>query len=161
MADSEALAKLHDIHLPKSIGWWPLAPGWYVVSLSILILLFLLAYLSYRSYSNGKAKRQALQILRLYEEEYLLEPNSQLSSMKVSELLRRVALVYYPREEVASLQGEAWIAFLISSSKGIDFNALSDYLLALPYQPAREINLQPLFSKARLWIKQRGRPCLN
>lgn len=161
MADSQVLAKLHDIHLPPSIGWWPLAPGWYLVILSAVLFTFFVTYLARRSYLNGRAKRQALQLLKRYEQEYQTKPNSQISSMNVSELLRRVALVYFPREEVASLQGTAWIAFLTKSSKGIDFNALSDYLLVLPYQPAQEISLQPLFSNARLWIRQRGKPCLN
>ena len=81
--------------------------------------------------------------------------------MKISELLRRVALVYFPREEVASLKGEAWLTFLSRTSKRIDFNQLRDYLLEFPYQAAREIDLQPLFYGAKEWIKQRRVPCSN
>lgn len=161
MAESQALAKLHDIHLPEPIGWWPLAPGWYLLLLIALIVLGLVIYLVRRSHKNKRAKRQALELLQRYELEYQKDANSQQSSMRVSELLRRVALAYYPREEVASLQGEAWLAFLTKTSKGIDFNVLSNYLLALPYQPAKEVDLGPLFFNARRWIKQRGIPCSN
>ncbi|ARG96328.1 DUF4381 domain-containing protein [Legionella micdadei] len=162
MAESSAvLAKLHDIHLPAPIGWWPLAPGWYLLLFLCLILIVFLIYLARRTYANGQAKRQALQLLEVYEQEYRREQDSQASSMKVSELLRRVALVYFPREEVASLQGEAWLEFLNKTSKGIEFNKLRNYLLEIPYQPATDIDLQPLFHCAKAWIKQRGAPCLS
>lgn len=159
MAEPQVLTKLHDIQLPAPISWWPLAPGWYLLLLLSLFLVVLLIYIARRSYVNGRAKRQALQLLEIYEQEYQRDSNSQLSSMKVSELLRRVALVYFSREQVASLQGEAWLAFLNKTSKGIDFNRLRDELLELPYQPAKDVDLQFLFRGAKAWIKQRGTPC--
>lgn len=161
MSDSQVLAKLHDIHLPAPIGWWPLAPGWYFLILLGFVVLALAAYFIHHHYLNGRAKRQALQLLEQFEQEYQREHNSQLSSMKISELLRRVSLVYFPREEVASLQGESWLQFLAKNSKGINFDALRSYLLELPYQPAQDIDLQPLFRGIKSWIKQRGAPCSN
>ncbi|KTC88043.1 MULTISPECIES: DUF4381 domain-containing protein [Legionella] len=162
MAESQAiLAKLHDIKLPTPISWWPLAPGWYLLLVLILILIAVLSYLARRAYLNGRPKRQALRLLKTYEQEYQQERNSQVCSMKVSELLRRVALVYFPREEVASLQGEAWLHFLDKTSKKIDFNKLRAHLLETPYQPTSDADLQPLFRCANAWIKQRGAPCLS
>lgn len=157
----EVLAKLHDIHLPAPISWWPLAYGWTILLLLSLILIAFFLYLGCRAYSNGKAKRQALRLLEMYEQEYQREQNSQVSSMKVSELLRRVALVYFPREEVASLQGEAWLDFLNKTAKKINFHGQRSYLLELPYQAESKVDLQPLFSMAKTWIKQRGVPCLS
>jgi hypothetical protein len=159
MAESQVLAKLHDIQLPAPIGWWPLAPGWYLLLLLSLVLLTLLLYLAHRFYVNGRAKRRALQLLTDYEREFQHHRNSQLASMNVSELLRRVALVYFSREEVASLRDEAWLAFLNKTAKGININQLRVYLVELPYQPAKDIDLEPLFRCAKTWIKQRGTPC--
>jgi hypothetical protein len=162
VAESQAiLTKLHDIKLPSPIGWWPLAPGWYLLLALILILITVLIYLARRAYLNARPKRQALQLLEAYKQEYQREHNSQACSMKISELLRRVALVYFPREEVASLQGEAWLNFLTKTSKKIDFKKLQAYLLETPYQPASTVDLQPLFHSAKAWIKQRGAPCLS
>ncbi len=159
MAELQVLAKLHDIHLPVPVNWWPLAPGWYALLILVFILIGLLIYVTRRTYLNGQPKRQALQLLAIYERKYQVERDSQSCSMKISELLRRVALVYFPREEVASLQGEAWLTFLSRTSKRIDFNQLRDYLLEIPYQAASGIDLQPLFYGARAWIKQRRVPC--
>ena len=161
MSEPQELAKLRDIHLPDPISWWPMAAGWYFL-IFLALAVFALSYYFMRSaHRNGRAKRQALELLQSYEHESKHNANSQIISMKISELLRRVALVYFPRKEVARLEGEAWLAFLTSTSEGIDFKAIREHLLALPYQPAKEVDLQPLFSSARQWIKQRGKPCLN
>jgi Domain of unknown function (DUF4381) len=159
VAESQVLAKLHDIQLPAPIGWWPIAPGWYLLLFLGIVLLTLLFYFAYRFYVNGRAKRRALQLLNTCEQDYRLHRNSQLACMKVSELLRRVALVYFPREQVASLRDEAWLAFLNKTVKGVDINQLRVYLLELPYKPAKHVDLQPLFRCAKTWIKQRGTPC--
>ncbi|MBA2710697.1 MAG: DUF4381 domain-containing protein [Tatlockia sp.] len=161
MSEPPELAKLHDIHLPEAIGWWPLAEGWYLLFLLVLIIICLASYYANRFHKNGKAKREALRLLKIYEQEYHSGADSQTISMKISELLRRVALVYFPRKEVAGLQGQAWLNFLSQTSKKIDFNSIEEYLLALPYQPSKNIDLKPLFCRARGWIKQRGKPCLN
>ena len=161
MSEPQELATLRDIHLPEPISWWPIAPGWYLLILVLIAVIAILVYFVRCSYRNGQAKRKALELLHRYEQDYQREANSQLTSLRVSELLRRVALVYFPREEVAGLRGEAWLAFLTRTSKKIDFKALDDYLLVLPYQPAEAIDLKPLFSKVKQWIKQRGKPCSN
>jgi len=157
------LAQLRDIHEPTPIGWWPLAPGWYGLALLVLLILLTLAFFISRSYLNGRAKRQALRLLTNYEQQHQRQPNSQLASARISELLKRVALVYFPREDVASLQGEHWLAFLNNTGKRLDFNQVRAALLEQPYQPPQAVNhdLQLLFSMVRIWISQRGAPCLN
>ena len=155
------LSQLHDIHLPESIGWWPLAPGWYLLAASLFLACLLIGLLGWRSYSNGRAKREALRALSMYQKQYQLDANSQLCSASISELLKRVALAYYPRTRVAGLQGEAWLIFLNNTVKGVNFNAVRMQLLELPWRPSRTQNLQPLFETARKWIMRQGKPCSN
>ena len=159
MSEEQVLAKLRDIHFPAPIHWWPLAPGWYFLMMLILALLGFLLYKSYCSYLNKRAKYQALKLLKSYQQEYESHHNSQLSSMNVSELLRRVALAYFPRDKVAGLQGDAWLEFLNKTSKGLSFTELRDVLLELPYQAEKKSDLRPLFHCAKMWIKQRGVTC--
>jgi len=161
VAKADALAQLKDIHLPDSIGWWPLAPGWYGVIILILFLMMALAYVAYKRHVNALAKNQALELLHSYKEQYEKDRNAQLTSARVSELLRRVALVYYPRAEVASLHGEAWVAFLNQTSKSIDFKPVKSMLLDSPFKTSETVNLKPLLVRAERWIKQRGAPCSN
>lgn len=161
MANVEPLAQLKDIHLPDPISWWPLAPGWYMVMVIILLMIFALFYLAYKRKINAKPKLQALDLLASYKQHYEQEGNTQVTSARVSELLRRVALVYYPRGQVASLHGESWIHFLNQTSKGVDFTPVQAMLLESPFKKGENINLKPLLTRTELWIKQRGVPCLN
>lgn len=161
MSNPDPLAQLKDIHLPQPINWWPLAPGWYVLILLLSFLTLFLAYHAYKRHGYALAKKRALVLLNNYQEHYEKKHNVPVTSSNISELLRRVALVYYPREQVASLHGEAWLQFLNQTSKGIDFNAVRDMLLDAPFKTEETINLKPLFNTAKLWIKQRSVPCSN
>lgn len=161
MAEADPLAQLRDIHLPNAIGWWPLAPGWYILMGLLLLLLSAWAYFLYKKALYARAKKQALALLQSYEEQYTQDNNGPLFSARISELLRRVALVYYPRHEVASLQGEAWLNFLNKTSRGLDFNSVKSMLLESPFKNEESTNLQPLLIQAKAWIKGRGKPCSN
>lgn len=161
MDKTEALAQLKDIHLPPPIHWWPLAPGWYL--LILLMALFTAWSLNklYRRYLRAQPKRMALKLLAEYQQSYEKDKNSQMTSARLSELLRRVALAYYPRSQVASLKGEAWIEFLNQSAKNVDFRSVKNMLLELPFQSKQKTSLKPLFTRTEAWIKQQGGSCSN
>lgn len=155
------LAQLRDIHLPGLVGWWPLAPGWYLLLMILVLTLLSLVFLLRRHYLQAQVKRQALHVLVSYEQAFIEHRNSQITAAQVSELLKRVALMYFSRSDVASLQGDAWIMFLNQTSKQLDFNEVRHELLEVPYQPMTTDDLQRLFQLARQWIHQRRGPCLN
>lgn len=161
MAKTDPLAQLKDIHLPEAISWWPLAPGWYVLLVLIAFAGAFLTLCLYKRYRYALAKKYALILLTTYEKDYEQEQNSSLISARISELLRRVALVYYPRHQVASLHGKAWLDFLNQTGKGIDFNLVQEMLFEAPFKPRGCMNLKPLFHSAKLWIQQRSVPCSN
>lgn len=161
MAKADALTQLKDIHLPAQVGWWPLAPGWYAVLLLLFIAVITITYKLYKRQMNARPKKQALLLLHTYVTQYEQDHNAQLASARISELLKRVALVYYPRAQVASIYGEAWITFLNQTSTGIDFQPVRSMLLETPFQSGAQVHLKPLIRRAELWIKQRRVPCLN
>lgn len=158
LSESPSLATLRDIHLPDPIGWWPLAPGWYGLILFVVILLFLVIFLGYQAYQHRMPKRRALRLLAQYQKQYVLDNNASLACIRVSELLKRVALVYFPRSQVAGLQGEAWLCFLNQTGKKLDFFTVRGELLEVPYCSHTEItSLSTLFRLAADWIRQRTR----
>lgn len=161
MAKPDALAQLKDIHLPSPIHWWPLAPGWYVLIIGCVLMVMGFIHSAHRRHLNARPKKQALILLVHYITEYEQEKDSQMTSARISELLRRVALAYYPRADVASLSGEAWIAFLNKTSHGIEFTPVKSMLLESPFKSSEPINLKPLILRAQAWIKQRSVPCLK
>ncbi|KGP64275.1 hypothetical protein EP47_00020 [Legionella norrlandica] len=161
MAKAEPLAQLRDIHLPEPIGWWPLAPGWYGLMILLLMIIIGITYFIYRKHVHALPKKQALNLLKIYKEQYEKDKNTQLASARISELLKRVALVYYPRSEVASIHGEAWFEFLNNTSRGIDFKPVKSMLLDSPFKASETLDLNPLITRAEQWIKQRRVPCSN
>ncbi|WP_298622232.1 DUF4381 domain-containing protein [uncultured Legionella sp.] len=161
MANPDPLAQLKDIHLPEPVSWWPLATGWYGLMLLIVLILMFITYRVYKRHINGLAKNKALLLLKTYKEHYDKERNAQITSARISELLRRVALVYYPRTEVAAIHGDEWVDFLNKTSKKLDFKPVKAMLLESPFKTGESVDLQPLFTRAEQWIKQRGVPCLN
>ena len=161
IAQPDPLSQLRDIHLPDPIGWWPLAPGWYLLTLFFVLGVIALVYFIRHYYLKGRIKRKALRLLTDYQQEYQSDMNSQVSSAHLSYLLKQVALAYFPRKTVASLQGPAWILFLNESAKGLNFEEVQAELLEMPYQPAKDCDLGLLFDMTRSWIRQRRTPCLN
>ncbi len=116
MADTDAgsLDRLHDIVTPPPVSWWPLAPGWYVVGGLGLILLGLAAWDAAARWRRDRYRREASQELDR------LAPTAQ-NLAAVAELLKRVALVAYPRDQVAALTGEPWLEFLDRTGGGSRF----------------------------------------
>ncbi|MFT6733049.1 MAG: hypothetical protein ACJAS9_001234 [Polaribacter sp.] len=106
--DDSPLNNLRDIHLPENIDQFPLAIGWWIL-LSILICT--LCFIIIRAIK----KQRALRYLRSAKLELKslsqLEANNE-SISKLSALLKRVCLIYYPANLVASINGQAWWDFI-------------------------------------------------
>ena len=159
--NSDLLAQLRDIHLPKPIMWWPLAIGWIGLLVIVFVLCLLMFLFARRYYQRGRARREGMRLLIRYEKDYQQGVSSQIVSTQISDLLRRVALVYFPRQEIAGLQGEPWLDFLNKTGRGVKFDEVRDCLLMLPYQANHSMDLTLLFFYAKKWIQQRRGPCLN
>ncbi len=110
--DPTSLDRLHDIIAPPPVPWWPPAPGWYcVIGFAFFVLLIGLVRL-FLHWQRNRYRREAL--LELARQEAALrnsiQPAGALAAL--AELLKRVSLSAWPREDVASLTGEPWLAFL-------------------------------------------------
>ena len=109
-----SLQNLNDIVLPVTVGWWPLAPGWYFL---IGLFLIALAWLSYRSlqrWIKNRYRRAALTELQLLADDTQSAEKRDSSLRQLPALLKRTALSAYPRNQVASLSGDDWYGFLNS-----------------------------------------------
>ena len=109
---NENALPLRDLHLPEPIGWWPLAPGWWMILAIVVALLGYVLWRFYRRWQFNAPRRFALRELARYEAEFLEHRNPVMLGKQVSELLRRGMLAYAPRDEVAGLTGKAWLAWL-------------------------------------------------
>jgi Domain of unknown function (DUF4381) len=142
---------LRDIHLPQPIGWWPLAPGWWLALFLLLASLGLALWLRRRRKRYSLLKIANLQLAALREH----GDDAQAILKQLSQLLRRIAISYYPRQAVAGLSGEAWLAFLDRGFDDAPFsNGVGRCLLDGPYRAAsaEPPDLQALFALCERWI---------
>ncbi len=126
---------LRDLHLPEAVGWWPLAPGWWFL---IVLAVAAVGYFLYRQYLRwrmNKVRRVALRELARLRRDYESGAEAQQLAISLSELLRRSMLAYAPRDEVAGLTGERWLAWL---DRGLDAEPFTKgsgkALESLPYR---------------------------
>jgi hypothetical protein len=103
---------LRDLHLPDPIGWWPLAPGWWILIVLAMVGLGWLLLKAWRTRQFNAPRRYAMRALATVEAGYLSHRDPVMLGQQLSELLRRGMLAYAPRHEVAGLTGEPWLAWL-------------------------------------------------
>lgn len=156
MNDLSDQLPLRDIHLPEPIGWWPLAPGWWIL-LAILILLPVLIalFIKWRRHQRrqGRVKQQVEDELKRIRDSYQQHQDSLRLIQELSALLRRAAISRYPRSEVASLTGEHWLNFLDRQLDSTDFSQGTGRILGdAPYRPTTP---SPEDAEALLALSQR------
>jgi Domain of unknown function (DUF4381) len=126
---------LRDLHLPDPVGWWPPAPGWWVLVALVAIGVVLLLRRAIRSRAGAVARRRALSELRRLTADYETHRDAVAFSSRLSQLLRRTMLAYAPRREVAGLTGEAWLAWLDRDfEEPLFVSDTGRKLLELPYR---------------------------
>ena len=126
---------LRDLHLPEAISWWPLAPGWWLVIGIAVILLAYMLRLYLRKYARGAARRHALRKLNALTAEFERHRDAVAFCSSLSELLRRTMLAYAPRQQIAGLTGEEWLAWLDLDFDQPRFQSPTGRkLLELPYR---------------------------
>jgi len=117
MDHAELLEQLADIHLPEAVGFWPLAPGWWLLGLLLLAGLYLGGRALLANWRRRRYCAEALAVLESIREEFAAAGAAALEAATLryvnacNALLRRVALAHFPGAP-ASLGGDQWIAFL-------------------------------------------------
>ena len=145
---------LRDLHLPEAIGWWPLAPGWWLlIALAVFGLLHLVqrAWLRWRA---NRPRRIALRELRKLHSDYRHGMDAISLSKQLSQLLRRAMLAYASRDEVAGLTGQRWLEWLDRGLEGQPFTTGPGRLIgSLPYLRGdgndAEINIAAMIGAVR------------
>ena len=149
---------LRDIHGLDAIPWWPLAIGWwYAAGLIGLLLLFfgvrywLIYYTGWFGW-RGDARRQLRDLKRA-----LASEDPQVVAGRLSELLRRIAMVRSGRQQAASLTGDTWLQWLGEhDNTGFDWEQQGQILLTAPYMPptmsVERKELAILIRAATRWI---------
>ena len=139
----EMLDMLKPIPEPEPISMVPATQGWIWLGLAIVVALGYGIYRAHRHWRANAYRRAALAELDQVDD----KPEA------IAAILRRAALVAYPRMEVASLTGPDWCAFLDRSYGGDGFSGkLGDALTRAPWRA--EPGSPELTALARRWLKR-------
>lgn len=160
----------HDIIEPAPIGWWPLAPGWWLLIVIGVAALFALGLWLWQRQRKLAPLRQALQELRALESQWQQQRDHRAACAALSALLKRMARLCYPHEECARLTGAAWQAFLLRTGNDA-FDQASAAALQQFYQadsgatPGTTSGTNPVsappFVQAAAWLRAQRRPLLQ
>ncbi len=149
---------LRDLHLPEAIGWWPLAPGWWVLIVIVVAGIVYLATQAIRQWRRNAMRRVALKELRRIQKQYGKGVDEITLAIELSELLRRTMLAYAPREEVAGLTSERWLHWLDQGLDGSPFSrGAGQNVESLPYRRPDaledDVDVQGLIDAIRLRLQ--------
>src|SRR5690242_4528495 len=107
--DPGSLSGLHDIVVGPSASWWPSTPAWLLLGALLVIGICLVTAWMIISWRENRYRRAGLWELQQLEH----SPSQDHAGLvALAEILKRVALVAYPRRQVASLSGKDWLNFL-------------------------------------------------
>ena len=144
--DPASLDRLNGLAVPDPVPFWPPAPGWWLLLAVLLVVAAVVLIRSVRRHRANAYRRAAL---------------AELDRLQVTAdlvgLLKRTALSAWPREDVASLGGERWIAWLGETGSSTVPPGLQPVLLEAPYSDPGEAAPHALREFVANWIRSHRR----
>ena len=153
---NDPVAGLIDIPLPQAISLWPAT--WTSRIAIVLLIVGLIATIVWftRRWHANRYRRAALAELDGIVHSPKVDREPELAIDNLALLVRRTALVAYPRERIAPLNGVPWLDFLDRSYAGHEFSQGAGRALGLvPYAPRSvvAVDVTSLADLVRQWIR--------
>ncbi len=139
---------MHDLARPEPVAWLPLTLGWWVVGGWLLIIGVLATGYAYARWRRNRYRREAIGLLEAIGD----GTGAGSAGPAIASVLKRTALVAYPRQQVASLHGTTWADFLRASCNhdpAVE-RAAAD-LAGAAYR--RDTDGEALIAAARRWVQ--------
>ncbi|MFT6420574.1 MAG: hypothetical protein ACJA05_000083 [Porticoccus sp.] len=152
MNPQDPLSQLRDIHLPDPIGWWPPAPGWWLLALLLLSAMTYCLWRLKKRHQDNRYRREALHCLAELKQSLAEQPLEYCHAMLA--LLRRTAKTAYPDQALESELTPALLQRLNQQCRRTLFDeTLQQQLQVLPYRADPE-NMDHLVISLHAAIKQ-------
>lgn len=146
--DSASLERLHDVVMPPPVPWWPPTPGWAIVLLASGFVVLALLLKAVMKWQANRYRREALGLL----DDPATKPGDW------SALLKRTALAVWPREYVADLTGNDWLAFLDRTGGMSAFSTgAGKSIERIAFDPKAGEDEGELKAVVREWIERHGK----
>jgi len=96
--------QLKDIHIPEQVSNYPIAYGWWLLA---IIMLLTMTFIAVKLYKKSKIKRAQQQALKQ------LQNSPTMSNTEIITLLKWASMQYFSRTELASLYSNQFKQFLL------------------------------------------------
>ncbi len=155
----DVLQQLRDIHAAPPPGFWPPAPGWWLLAAVLVALGYGLVRYGLRRHRCRRLWKAALAELQQYRQQWRQQGDERALLAHVSALLRRVARHGFDTE-TAARSGNAWLEWLDQGlpnpeqgfSRGPG-RVLADGL----YRPQVELDGDALLQLVERWLRHQMR----
>ena len=151
----DPLNQLKDVHTPDAIGWWPPAPGWWMVAILLIGIVTALCYFLGKRHRHLAYKREAQTELERIQSHFQQQADAHTVLRDLSELLKRTCITRFGRDEVAGLSGEEWLQFLDKTGNTQQFSrGVGRVLVQEKYSRHPEIDGSALIRLIQHWLGQ-------
>lgn len=155
------MPELHDIVLAEPVSWAPQTMGWWILFALVLLAAVAASISAVRRHRANRYRRSALERLERIEQALATADTRAGAMTALPVLVKQTALAFRPRNEVAALNGEAWLEFLDRSCGGREFvegpgRLLTTLAYATPATTAAlpQKDVQSLVNLVRRWIRR-------
>ena len=149
---SQLLAQLKDVHSPQSIGSWPPAIGWILLSIIAVVCLTALLWFTFRWYKNNAWRRAALKEFKRLKPVYQQAPSPQ-GLATINALLKRCTASLQHDNSLLATHGKIW-ADILRKPEGL-LQKQDIELLCYSHYQAECLNLdENALVRIEKWIKR-------
>ncbi len=144
---------LRAIHLPPEPGFWPLAPGWWILIALLVLIVSVLLILWYRRLKRHRCYLTIISELQSITDAFQNNNDRRQLLTDLSLLLRRFEKYQQHKDQAVALNGQHWIDHLNKSHKGQPFSQWQQLLTEGIYQSDVSFNEKALIKLVATHIK--------
>lgn len=145
---------LRDIKLPAEPGFWPLAPGWWILLVVVLLIGIFLLIKWYRHQQRKKRWMAINDQLSTLEFEFRKNQDAQQLLSGISLFLRRFVKFQLKQPDATSLNGADWVEHLNQLDSQQTFSPFQTALTQGAFQAHCEYDTDGLLNTTRAFIKR-------
>jgi len=144
--------QLRDIHLPSDPGFWPLAPGWWL----LIVLLLIVGYLIVRKVINMRQRKHTIQLLQdkllRLRENFNQHKSKHRLAVEISDLLKRFVRHILHDSQATALSGGEWINYLNELTHSEVFDEFKQELTQAQYSPIIDYDVSKLVAQVKTFF---------
>lgn len=149
---AQLLAQMKDVQLPEPVSWWPLAIGWWLLALMVIVTIVSASVYLYKRHQHNRYRALAIAELAFAFKQWQSLANDHAYIMSANNVLKRAVRTFNP--SVVNQFADAWVDSLDSHTDNT-LSAEARHALALQcYQAQVSADIPKLHREFSLWLKQ-------